>query len=114
MHVIDTQACESYASQLQQVITLYSTVREWIEAELWKCAKITSEAQYVDMNDPSAGIKLAKANIALIRSGLLTKLNFALGTSCLIRLRNHFSDVPSRVARMEDAICARGEKLFDL
>lgn len=69
---------------------------------------------YVNLYDPNANVKLAMASVAAVRSGALTALNWSVGTDGIARLRDHFMAVRSQLTGAENALCARGEKLFDL
>lgn len=69
---------------------------------------------YVNLYDPNANFKLAMASVAAVRSGALTALNWSVGTDGIARLRDHFMAVRSQLTGAENALCARGEKLFDL
>ena len=112
---VDTQVCESFAGQLEQVINLYAAIQEWTLSEQKKCNQIVADNSYIDFaNDPNAYVKADKVTNAEYRSAFLVDLNMATGTRCLTRLMNHFRDASSRISSAEDAICSRGEALFIL
>ena len=111
---IDTEACKGYAQQIAQVMALYEPVWEWTLSEYQKCSKVIAENSYVDMSDPTAPEKMAKANAAASRQMGLTTVQSLVGNACLARLEKHFLEVVNRINRVEQAICSRGEKLFDL
>lgn len=110
----DTEVCQRYVQQLAEAKALYITVQDWTLSENNKCAEIVAENSYIDYNDPSAPEKMAKANAAATRSTGLTSVNLAMGTRCLSRLEAYFNEAERRISSAEEAICRRGEQLFDL
>lgn len=111
---IDTDVCHGYAQQIAQARALYEAVMNWTMTESVKCSKVVSENSYIDMNDPAAAEKVMKAHAASSRQMGLMTVNGLMGARCLARLENHFLETVSRINAAEQAICSRGEKLFDL
>lgn len=114
---IDTDACEQYAKQLDEVQYCYLKVTGWssfvggriinVLANLEKKMKSGEVlAILTTIPDTIRELKNTKESIGLILDDM--------GDRCIIRLKNHFRETSSQMTRVEKALCNRGEKLFDL
>lgn len=132
---IDTDGCESYAQRLDEIQRCYQVVRGWggfnglqlknvlrdIEKVIAKKAAdkaaesflstlgktvVSSAALLKQAADITCKINSIMETIALIQDDM--------GDECIIRLKNHYRETARRVLRVENEICSRGDKLFDL
>lgn len=132
---IDTDACEQYAKQLDEVQDCYQTVAGWASINALQLKKVLRDiTKFVAKKGAEAaastflgglpGAVVAGADFISTVADITCKLNSFMecialvqsdmGDKCIIRLKNHFRETASNMTMVEKTVCNRGEKLFDL
>lgn len=111
---MDTERCADYTARMGQVKQLYETVLSWEREVKAKAAEETIKNTPTALDGPEALVKAAKWEAAMARLAACKALEGQMGTKCVTRLMNHFSETANRVSEAENRLCSEGEALFRL
>ena len=99
-----TEDCLKIAQQLEAVLAQRLVISNWATSESLTASQAVMSAY--SNNELDA--------VAALRVTYLADVTTHLYAAGIQALKSHFEEAAARVVSMEEAICRRGERLFDL